>query len=911
MKRYLCIILVQAIIFLWVVVSAVTGADVSNHNGGMGENAARDFAGLNDTLDKTLGNCTWIWGGDNPRPINEFRLFRREFVLDYKSTNAEVWAFAEFRYKMFINGQFVATGPMPCQPDHRLVDRYAISKYLKAGRNSIAFIVHCPGIMTGQWTLCDAALMCAIRVDGKEVLRTDSSWRTTRCDAWHKPTELCGFGKGWQEWCVMREIPNGWMETGFNDERWESAIILPYLSGGSARELVENYVGYPTLRQYSALRLVNSGLTDNLVPGVMTSLPYFSGGSARELGEAMRKNYTENWNRWEKMFGRWNINTDQPLDSDIKVPEPIALRAFMEKHVDANGAFEIKTNLTVENIFPIIINDNTAALQEIKANSKYVLLDLGVVRSGFICLTIRSASGGTVDIAYDDRLQPEGRIYPFRATPNCERVEMPAGEASWTGFFERGLRYMQITFRDFHGDIKIENAGVIETLTVGQDRPNAEFSTNDKTLNKIWKAAKETVRLYCNGCGAGDPTRERVHWFHDDTMALRMAFYCFGEWRNWRRALELTAQSQNADGSFPVISPGQFEDWNMVTGSCYWVTAVEEYVSTTGDEAFGKQMLEHVKRHIEFQKRFINGDGLLYETPGRRFLSWADGVPRTPYKPGETWAKQTRASWGDFFDPPTRGYNAIINTYWIWSLNSAAKLAQRLENTELSLAWTELAEHARTAYEKRFWDNSAGLYRDNVCFDANGTINKPTFCESTLFLMMRAGILEQTKGLKCVDRIFEPNFVCNRTSGGLDLSALPIFLIKAGRMRDALDIYLDRWGQPILAGATTCGEEFFRDTGNSDCHIHGATPARDFIEFVAGIKISGPMWSAVRFEPQSDAPDLKCSVPTPRGTISVEIQTRSDKKRMLSYSVPDGCKATRIVDGKEMALSQSGIFQID
>ena len=55
----------------------------------------------------------WIWGGaKSPRPTNAFRLFRREFELAAPPTGAQLCVSAEWRYKLYINGEFVQIGPM-------------------------------------------------------------------------------------------------------------------------------------------------------------------------------------------------------------------------------------------------------------------------------------------------------------------------------------------------------------------------------------------------------------------------------------------------------------------------------------------------------------------------------------------------------------------------------------------------------------------------------------------------------------------------------------------------------------------------------------------------------------------------------------------------------------------------------
>jgi hypothetical protein len=662
---------------------------------------------------------------------------------------------------------------------------------------------------------------------------------------------------------------------------------MPFYFAG---DLAENYVGYPTLALHSPTGMVNAGLAD----GIVTD----------EMRAAAAGHYTSVRNRWFRLFGHWHLpHNNVPLDPPEPLPEPIAERAHQEGHAPAP---EGMVQAAEPGLFPLTVSVPAQG-------HPFINLDMGVVQSGFLQLEIESTSGGTVDLGWDDRCL-EGRVPLFRSTPNCERVQVPAGRVTWEGFFERGLRYLQVILRDFGGTVTLHHAGVRETLTPIPVAEPATFVSSDDLLNRIWQASVATVRQYMTGCAAGDPIRERCHWFHDDSMAMRMAYYVYGDWRTWRRALELTAQSQAADGWFPVISPGHFEDWNMVSGSCYWAVQVAEYFRHTGDEASARQTLPHVRRHIEYERRFTGPSGLLYETPGRRFLSWADGDPRTPYAPGETWAKTTRKNWGDFFDPPTRGYNAIINLYWLWCLREAAGLASSLGEEETAAEWRSMFAAARAAFDDCFWDEEVGLYRDNVAFDRDGRPNAAAFCESTLFLLMRAGLLGGEQGLACVDRIMAADFVCCRTSGGLEGGSYPVFLLQHGRAAEALAYWRDRWGEPIKAGATTCGEEFFQTGGNSDCHIHGATPARDFLEYLAGIRLRGANWDEVLLVPPPDdpaLPELHASVPTPHGRIEVEMVRNAEGRMTYRYSLPAGCRGfARAAASEEFAATGSGTIEL-
>lgn len=843
--------------------------------------AKKPFAGLYRSLAGRLGDAMWIWGGGDPRPVNSYRLFRREFSVRRLPQSVSAWCYAEFRYKLFVNGCFVQFGPTPCDPNHRLVSRHEIAPFLREGRNCVAFVVYCPGLPTGLWTMVNAGLLCYVRSDdGLVDVASDGSWQTRRGDAWIRPTEICGYGKGFAEWHHAAKMPQRWSCAGAGKVGWEQAEELPYFPHGDPDDMKENYAGNPTLDFHTPVSCLPGRLVGNEI--------------TQEMVAQTNDRYRLSRMRWERLMGKWHPKC--ALADNELMPEPITSRIALGDFAPAPAGM---IRATEGGVLPLSVN--------VADVSRDVVLsfDLGVVRSGLIAAEIESASGGTVDFAGGDRISDGGKVIRDLCSQQCDRLRVPAGRASWESMVERGWRYVQVVLRGFHGVVTIRRLGIVETLTQAPTGPAATFESSDDLLNSIWRASAETVRLYMNGCGHGDPWRERSAWFGDSWMAGRMAYYCFQDWRLYRRSLELAAQAQRADGSFPVVHPGMFEDFNMILISCPWVARIAEYAALTGDKRFAGELLPCVERHTAYELRYADGAGLLYETPGRRFLSWADGAPRTPYRLGEIWTKTGRKAWGDFFDPPTRGYNAIINIAWLWCLREAASLAASLGARALATRWGRMFRRARRAFDAMFWEPQTGLYRDNVAFDAEGKANPPAFCESTLFHMIAAGLVDGRRGLDCLQRLRAPDFVCCRSSGGLELSAVPPFLIAAGRATEAIDLWKDLWGNPILAGATTSGEEFFRSAGNSDCHIHGAAPARDFIEHLAGVRFTGPLWSEVVLAPPPDGPDLTCSVPTPAGDVRVTVITDAGGRRIARYSIPRGCKGFQLKGGVRQPLKHA------
>ncbi len=88
----------------------------------------------------------WI-GSPHPFDLHEAYLDFRSprFRLKRRPDRAELLITADSRYKLWINGRFVARGPARSYPSAQSVDRLDVAAYLQAGDNLLAVQVYQPG----------------------------------------------------------------------------------------------------------------------------------------------------------------------------------------------------------------------------------------------------------------------------------------------------------------------------------------------------------------------------------------------------------------------------------------------------------------------------------------------------------------------------------------------------------------------------------------------------------------------------------------------------------------------------------------------------------------------------------------------------------------------------------------------
>ena len=154
------------------------------------------------------------------RPQNSYVCFRKKFHLREKVPTATVRVFADSRYVLYINGQYVTKGPARSDPRWQFVDVIDVSKYLRVGENIIAAMVLYYGYGTGH--SIDSIPCFLLDADlGDSSVLTDSSWVCKKCEAFLPNPPRVNGCKGPCEIFDLRKYDEDWMTSDYNDKTWE------------------------------------------------------------------------------------------------------------------------------------------------------------------------------------------------------------------------------------------------------------------------------------------------------------------------------------------------------------------------------------------------------------------------------------------------------------------------------------------------------------------------------------------------------------------------------------------------------------------------------------------------------------------------------------------------------------------
>ncbi len=170
--------------------------------------AQGDRMRLTDQPDTDRSHFVWAAGEPHHRR-NQFVRFERHFSLSVLPPALRLHLFADTRYRLRVNGEFVASGPARFVTSHPEYDSHDLRPYLQAGENIIAVEVNFYGASSYQ-TMPDGApgFMAGGGNDDLD-LSTPGTWIAYRSKAWRWDAPKFSFAQGPVEICDTRCVDHG------------------------------------------------------------------------------------------------------------------------------------------------------------------------------------------------------------------------------------------------------------------------------------------------------------------------------------------------------------------------------------------------------------------------------------------------------------------------------------------------------------------------------------------------------------------------------------------------------------------------------------------------------------------------------------------------------------------------------
>lgn len=518
-----------------------------------------------------------VWGVNLHNTYNQFLGFHREIEVKAKQS-LKLAVAARSYYRLYINGEMIASGPARTAKRHCRVDEISveISGAVQIAVEVVAFSK--PNQYCNDCTLETGLFAMEITDAKNHVLAAtgDEFWSYKELDSRRELVETMSHSRGIVEWYDLNEHSFEWMYGNISNKKIPVCIEEKVT-------FLKRHAPYPTYRKISMgplLEVTDMISTDEGGAGFVLSL-------ARDFNES-----------WYELLPEENCFLEK-------------LRK--EKEDVFSGEFRHYKNLqNGKNMIFIQPGQKPAALLWGKEASEI----------GFIDFEVSVEAPCVIDIINSDHRNFSGVI---KANSYVTRYCLEPGVYHLTTFEPKLTKYIKMIFRT-------KKAVTISTPHLLDDsypeNYQGYFECSDGELNMIYQAARRTLRLSTLDIFMDCPQRERGGWLCDSQFSAQGAWQMFGDLGVERDFIEnfmLTDPDVMWNAFFPEVYPGSKEDESnpgFQNWSFWLLTELADYYERSGDKEFVEKYRERVQRFVEGMLSLRGESGLL-ENMNNQFVDWS------------------------------------------------------------------------------------------------------------------------------------------------------------------------------------------------------------------------------------------------------------------------------------------------
>ena len=506
----------------------------------------------------------WIWA-EHAFEIHEtYVCFRKTFQLKTAGQMATLLISGDSRYRLYVNGYYVAFGPARSYPWQQCVETHDITSLLNEGDNVIAVHVYQPGYSHFSYVhRATAGLLAQLNIDDQPVVTTDTTWKALRDPTFADDVQRISIYGAGQEHRDLRK-QTSWTTPNFDDQQWPQARICAGL----------NQPPWDNLQITPALKYKEAITSGQMVQAMVGERP--SGDDALLL----------------------HHDPHHIVHHAINHSKPIALPSPSE--------------------IPTVLQNETL----------HLCYDHGSSQVCSAHIDITGAQGGEVVlITYFEKGTP-GQWVISDPDTYChmrmtDRYILAPGKNTLTPFTPRGGRFIMITLI---GPVNV--AMGIKARFRPRQRAIAllhPIATEDGRLDDIAQMCWRTISGSLHDTLMDCPWREQAHWTGDGTIGGRMIAQLCGDTQPLYRMLELATQDVAQDGILPSVTPSETHAYVALAYNFSWIEGLAFYTNHSGDNHFLIKVWPILQKMLDRFHQDLAEDGLIRAQPGRRFfLDWAE-----------------------------------------------------------------------------------------------------------------------------------------------------------------------------------------------------------------------------------------------------------------------------------------------
>lgn len=479
-------------------------------------------------------------------------------------------------YRVFLNGDLIGYGPARGPHGYHRVDEWPLHN-LQNGQNMVSIEVTVYNVNSYYMVDQPGFLQAEVLAEGRVLASTDGE--ASRFTAQVQSTRL----RQVQRYSFQRPFIEMYrLAAGCDD--WRQNADAPFNAIACARtekkQFLARRVPYPDLVQRPTLWRLGRGL---LEPVPLPEHP-------------------------------WKDRSLTKIDKN--------LGGFVESELVAIPSLEMQG-------FRSILTDSVASAvavgdQDLLKEKEFVIQDLGVNLTGFIGGRVQCDRQSRLLFLFDEILSGHDVDFKRLGCVNIISYELQPGEYRIESMEPYTLRYLKAAV--LQGECRISDLYLREYANP-QTR-TAHFSCSDRTLNKVFEAARETCRQNAVDIFMDCPSRERAGWLCDSYFTSRVTFDLCGNTLVEKNFLENYALPPRfpdlPDGMLPMCYPADHPNGNFIPNWAMWfVVQLQEYLQRSGDREQVEQLRPRVGKLFTYLAGFKNSDGLLEKLPAWVFVEWS------------------------------------------------------------------------------------------------------------------------------------------------------------------------------------------------------------------------------------------------------------------------------------------------
>ena len=594
-------------------------------------------------------------------PGDSFTVFhaRKTFALSAvpRSTPFIVHVSADNRYRLYVNGTQVASGPQRSDVNHWRYETLDLAPHLRSGRNVIAAVVWNWGAArpVAQHSHRTGFLMQGNSPAEAAHVNTGIGWRLY-LDSAYAPIVITTASMGNYYAAAPGDsidgsrYPWGWEQPNYEDRAWREVVVA-----------------------------------SNAPPPAAAPLAAFAGAAGGAIvGRAKRRAMQPG--EYGEMSG-WQLEPRSIPAMEERVQRLARVRRASGGGATTDGAF-------LRGSGDLVIPPHTQAS---------LLLDQSHTTNAYPVIQTSGGNGSSIRLTYAEALVDSlGRkghrdSIADRALRGVRDVILPGGgvRRRFQTLYWRSFRYVQLDVTTVGDPLRIHDLHGIFTAYPFAER--ARFESDAPWLADVWRMAWNGARIGAFETYMDTPYWEQLQYVGDTRIQGLISLYVAGDDRLLRQAIEhfdLSRLPEGLTGSrYPSALPQIIPPFALIH-----VAMVHDFFMHRGgggrDDAFVRARLAGIRGILDWYARHIDSTGLLGPMPHWNYVDWTDPWPRG-VPPGAD-----------------HGHSATIALLYAYALRRAAELEDAVGGRGTAAEYSARADAMIEAVRARVWDRSRGLFRD-------------------------------------------------------------------------------------------------------------------------------------------------------------------------------------------------------